>query len=297
MSFTVLENSLLQDMKEAQLEDPQLLQIIRAISDDSIIGDEAVLVISSPSKANKSSPYCNFSKENGILRRKGKVCIPNSWDLRRIVMHDNHDVPCARHPSVGKTIQLVRRTFWWLGLARDVHIYIQQCTRSFTMTGISPFEMNYGMNPTPRSTIGMPKKFPSALEFLANLQANLEIAKAKMQQGADRAKEYADRKRSPRVFEEGDRVFLQVPGRYTSLSIGKCTKLLPRFCGPWKIVKKLDDVAYRLELPRDCEVHSMFHVSKLRKYISREDNLIEGIVSLQESDSTYHSPCRILDWR
>ncbi|KAH7280437.1 hypothetical protein KP509_37G067500 [Ceratopteris richardii] len=118
-----------------------------------------------------------------------------------------------------------------------------------------------------------------------------------MQQAADRAKEYADRKRSPRSFEEGDRVFLQVPARSTSLSTGKCSKLSPKYCGPWKIVKKLSDVAYRLELPPDCRVHPVFHVSKLRKYISREDNLIEGIVSLQETDREDHSPDRILDRR
>ncbi|KAH7300360.1 hypothetical protein KP509_24G058400 [Ceratopteris richardii] len=118
-----------------------------------------------------------------------------------------------------------------------------------------------------------------------------------MQQAADRAKEYADRKRSPRSFEKGDRVFLQVLARSTSLSTGKCSQLSPRYCGPWKIVKKLSDVAYRLELPPDCRVHPVFHVSKLRKYISREDNLKEGIVSLQETDREDHSPDRILDRR
>ncbi|KAH6554738.1 hypothetical protein KP509_1Z310300 [Ceratopteris richardii] len=104
---------------------------------------------------------------------------------------------------------------------------------------MSPFEMNYGMGPNAPSTIGMPKKCPGASEFLANLQANLEIAKAKMQRAANRAKEYAGRKRSPRSFEEGDKVFLQVPTRSTSLSRRKCSKLSPTFCGPWKIVKKL----------------------------------------------------------
>ncbi|KAH7425533.1 hypothetical protein KP509_11G059400 [Ceratopteris richardii] len=115
-----------------------------------------------------------------------------------------------------------------------------------------------------------------------------------MQQATDRAKEYADRKRSPRSFEEGDRVFLQVLARSTSLSTGKCSKLSPRYCGPWKIVKKLSDVAYQLELPPDCRVHPVFHVCKLRKYISREDNLIQGIVSLQETDRSDHSLDKIL---
>ncbi|KAH7283023.1 hypothetical protein KP509_35G057200 [Ceratopteris richardii] len=153
------------------------------------------------------------------------------------------------------------------------------------------------MNPNAPSTIGMPKKFPSASEFSANIQANLEIAKAKMQQADDKAKEYADRNRSPRSFEEGDIVFLKVRARSTSLSTGKCSTLSPRFCGPWKIVKKLSEVAYRLELPPDCRVHLVFHVSKLRKYISKEDNLIEGIVSLHESNSTDHSPNKMIDRR
>ncbi|KAH7438552.1 hypothetical protein KP509_04G020000 [Ceratopteris richardii] len=143
----------------------------------------------------------------------------------------------------------------------------------------------------------MPKKCPIALEFLASLQENLEIAKAKMQQATNRAKEYVDRKRSPRVSKEGDRFFLQVPTRSTSLSTGKCTKLSPRFCGPWKIVKKLSDVTYQLEVPPDCRVHPVFHFSKLRKYISKEDNLIEAIISLQETDSIDHSPYRILNQR
>ncbi|KAH7387936.1 hypothetical protein KP509_16G049400 [Ceratopteris richardii] len=68
--------------------------------------------------------------------------------------------------------------------------------RPHKVIGMSPFEMNYGMNSNAPSTIGMPKKCHSASEFLANLEANLEIAKAKMKQGADRAKEYVDRKRS-----------------------------------------------------------------------------------------------------
>ncbi|KAH7423824.1 hypothetical protein KP509_12G075800 [Ceratopteris richardii] len=215
MSFTVLESSLLQEIKEAQVEDPHLRRTVPAVS--------------SSTKANKSIPYSNFSQESGIVKRKGKVCVQNFWDLRKKVMHDNHDVPCARHHGVDKTIQLVRITFWWPGLARDIHTYVQQCfmckvnkqtdwdsylplvefaynNRPHKVTRMSPLEMNYGMNPTPPSTIGMPKKYPSASELLSNLQANLEIAKAKMKHAADRAKEYADRKRSPRSFEEGDRI-------------------------------------------------------------------------------------------
>ena len=103
--------------------------------------------------------------------------------------------------------------------------------RPHRVTGLSPFEMNYGMSPIALDTIGTSQKCPSASKFLAKIQSNLHMAKLKLQQAADRAKFYADKHRSVRTFEEGERVFLQVPLTSKSLSTGKCPKLSPRFCG------------------------------------------------------------------
>ena len=127
------------------------------------------------------------------------------------------------------------------------------------------------------------------------MQDGLRLARNKLDQAVEKAKSYDYKKRSHRVFNEGDRVFLQVPLKSTSLSTGKCPKLSPRFCGPWKIVKKLSDVAYRLELPPSCRIHPMFCVSKLKKFISKDTNVIDGLVSLQENESSDHSPEKLLD--
>ncbi|GKA09762.1 hypothetical protein Tco_0689195 [Tanacetum coccineum] len=47
---------------------------------------------------------------------------------------------------------------------------------------------------------------------------------------------------------------------------GKRGKLNPRFVGPFKVIKRVGDVAYKLELPEELSrVHNMFHVSNLKK--------------------------------
>ncbi|KAJ7543240.1 hypothetical protein O6H91_09G030600 [Diphasiastrum complanatum] len=114
----------------------------------------------------------------------------------------------------------------------------------------------------------------------------------------DQAKTYADLDRTPREFEEGDMVFLRIPKDSKTLKTGKCYKLSPRYCGPWKIVKKINSVAYELDLPVGCKVHPVFHVSRLKKVLHDGDNLLaDGLVLFQEHGEVMHGPARVLDRR
>ena len=49
----------------------------------------------------------------------------------------------------------------------------------------------------------------------------------------------------------------------------------PRFIGPFKILKKMGNVAYQLALPPSLAVvHPIFHVSMLRRYVRDQAHMI-----------------------
>ncbi|KAM6580404.1 hypothetical protein CsatA_004178 [Cannabis sativa] len=78
---------------------------------------------------------------------------------------------------------------------------------------------------------------------------------------------------------------------------GKKGKLSPRFIGPFEILEKVGQVAYRLALPPSLSaVHNVFHVSMLRKYVSDPMHVLSyEALELQPDLSYDEQPVQILD--
>lgn len=81
------------------------------------------------------------------------------------------------------------------------------------------------------------------------------------------------------------------------MCFGKKGKPSPRYIGPYKIVKKIGNVAYELELAVEMSmVHPIFHVSMLRLYKpDPSDIMSDKEVKIYEGLSYEEKLVQILD--
>ena len=98
-------------------------------------------------------------------------------------------------------------------------------------------------------------------------------------------------------FQIGDMVLLKVSPWKGMFRFGKKGKLAPRFVGPFKILERVGEVAYTLDLPQELSnIHPTFHVSNLKKCLA-EENLHVPLEDIQIDESLHfvEKPVEIMD--
>ena len=111
--------------------------------------------------------------------------------------------------------------------------------------------------------------------MLQDIENMVRKVQRNMKEARDRQKSYADLKRRHLEFQLEDHVYLKVKAWKRSLKLGNCSKLAPRFCGPFEILARIGPVAYQLALPANLKIHNVFHVSLLKKYIHDATHIID----------------------
>ena len=149
-----------------------------------------------------------------------------------------------------------------------------------SVTGSTPFFICYGKHPrTPmQEVIDLARKqwqddpaqcsakFPSVDKFVADRQEIVRLAKAGMESARQRMIAQEDPKRKKLTFEVGDQVSLKTS--HLGISTLPSKKLFWKYMGPFTVQKKVNDVAYMLELPKMWKAHNVFHVSLLKPFVS-----------------------------
>ena len=127
-------------------------------------------------------------------------------------------------------------------------------------------------------------------EKVKQIQKNLRMAQS-------RQKSYANKRRRPLEFAEGDYVYLKVSAMKGVTRFRVKGKLAPLYIGPFQIVKRCGKVAYQLKLPEQLlAVHNVFHVSQLKKCLRVPTETIDlRILDLQPGLTYDEQPIGILD--
>ncbi|GJX60413.1 putative reverse transcriptase domain-containing protein [Tanacetum coccineum] len=136
----------------------------------------------------------------------------------------------------------------------------------------APFEALYGRKcRSPVCWIEVGEAQILSPELIQETTERIVKIKQRMQAARDRQKSYADLKRKLMEFQVRDKVMLKVSPWKGVVRFGKRGKLNPRYVRPLKVLGKVGEVAYKLELPEELSrVHNTFHVSNLKKCYANE---------------------------
>lgn len=135
-------------------------------------------------------------------------------------------------------------------------------------TSFSPFEVVYGFNPlTPLDLIPLPVKEISSLDGKKKAELVKKIheeARLHIQKQNEKYATRANKGRKRVSFEPGEWVWVHM--RKERFPTRRKSKLDPRGDGPFQVVAKINDNAYKLDLPGEYNVSATFNVSDLSPF-------------------------------
>lgn len=134
-------------------------------------------------------------------------------------------------------------------------------SRVSSATGHTPFEIVYGYTPDFTIPAGKHSNIPALDERLERMALVRKEAEAALRQTKLRMKEdYETAKKRAHLFKVGDMVWLSAK----DIKIHQpSAKLGPRQLGPFKVIEKVGELDYKLDLPHWLKVHPTFHVNRL----------------------------------
>ena len=134
----------------------------------------------------------------------------------------------------------------------------------------TPFVLNYGWQPSSPFELGLrainaaspTPPHPDAVALTTAATQRIAQARRCLQAAQDRQKHFADAKRAPLTLSAGQRVLLS--SKNIKIATTGTPKLLPRYLGPFSVVRLIGTAAVKLDIPAHWKIHNVFHVSLLK---------------------------------
>jgi hypothetical protein len=166
----------------------------------------------------------------------------------------------------------------------DEHLPLAQFSYNNSVsasTKFTPFQIVYGYNPiTPMNVFDKQpaEDEPEVIEvekYIGRCRDIIKCSAENIKKSQEQQTKFYNQKHRDEKFKQGDLVLLSsenLPFKNTT----NVRKFRERYLGPFKVIKKVTDVTYRLVLPTNWAIHDTFHVSKLKRYVENDDELFPG---------------------
>ena len=225
-----------------------------------------------------STIFRHHGLPDDIVSDRGSVFTSHFWTAFLQLLGTKASLSTAFHPQsdgqterVNRTVEQMLRLFIdykqtnWDTLLPLVEFAVNNHKHSATQH--SPFFLNFGFHPKTPSTSQLSTLVPSAVASHQELQSTLALVKDLLKSAQDRMTTFANAHRTDLTFSPGDHVMLSSLHITPSNQVGRPSKkLAPRYLGPYKVLERVGQVSYKLELPASLRIHPTFHISRLRPY-------------------------------
>lgn len=225
--------------------------------------------------------FTNHGLPDDIVSDRGSVFTSDFWTTLSRLTRTKLNLSTAFHPQtdgaterLNQTLEQYLRIYTnyqqddWETLFPLAQYVYNDTVHSATKT--TPFFANFGYHPRfsvdipSSSTPSIPRTSFDASAYAQSLQRLHETLRSTLQESNDRMKRNYDKNKSHTPsFAPGDLVWLSARHIH-SRRISK--KLDHKNLGPFRILEKIGDLAYKLDLPKEMKVHPTFHVSLLHAH-------------------------------
>ena len=216
---------------------------------------------------------CTFSVPTTVVSDQGKEFCNQVFKELATLLKFQHKTTSAYHPQCNAQVEVANKT-----IAKYLASFVDENTLNWedyifplmlsyntaihSATKTSPYELTFAMEPNippfqTRTYYGdsYPMESAARLQFLRQkaMEQNLYFK--------DKYLQYANKNTVAPTFNEGQSVYLTKP---TPPGVNR--KLYPKYAGPFKIIKKLSDITFELQLSPTRTI--VAHASRLKHHIS-----------------------------